>query len=89
MIRDLGDLLDLYGVDSLAGLDRQVYKQTACGAWVREIDGGVNVGSSVEGHDAEFLETLDFPFTVDDWRRTLRGLEAEVDDYLMEAAHGQ
>ena len=48
-------------------LSRIVYKSTACGGWMQSIDGGVKIGTIVEGSDAEFMDTLYYPFTEAEW----------------------
>lgn len=40
-------------------IDRAIYKDTDCGAWVRFDESGVMVGTIVEGSDAEHSERID------------------------------
>lgn len=55
---------------------RRVYKNTSCGAWLAFVDGGIKVGSIVEGVDQEAESiTLQFPFTPDDLSNALQDIE--------------
>lgn len=40
-------------------IDRAVYKNTDCGAWIRFDEQGIKVGTIVEGSDAEYSERID------------------------------
>jgi hypothetical protein len=40
-------------------IDRAIYKETDCGAWVRFDDKGIMVGTIVEGSDAEYSERIE------------------------------
>lgn len=45
----------LYGTEAdPKRIDRAVYKNTACGAWARFDSEGIQVGTIVEGSDAEY-----------------------------------
>ena len=66
LISNLQALFDIYEVDTIAGLERRVYKDTDCGAWVQvsENRNQFRVGSIVEGWDGETPDGLwlTFPF---------------------------
>lgn len=47
-------------------INRQVYKNTACGAWIKFDSKGIKVGSIVEGSEAEFCERVNV-FCEDDY----------------------
>lgn len=79
-IRNERDLFKLYGVRDAKQLDRAVYKDTECGAWVRIEGRQVNVGTIVEGSDAEFREKLTFPFTLKEWEEAITSLEERADE---------
>ena len=65
----IATIAELYGCESdPARIDRAVYKNTACGAWVRFDSEGIKVGTIVEGVDAEYDE-----------RVSLQGIEASDD----------
>lgn len=40
-------------------ISHRVYKDTACGAWVKFTATGIQVGTIVEGSDAEFAQDID------------------------------
>ena len=67
-------------------LKRDVYKYTECGAWIDWDDEEVRIGSIVEGSDAEVGPYhLPFPFTMQDYERTMQTVEYEADIYWHEA----
>lgn len=48
------------GVEPVANrIDRAIYKETDCGAWVRFDTEGLIVGTIVEGSDAEYSERIE------------------------------
>ncbi len=70
MIRNITDLADHLGVNAVGThaeveqrIQRTIYKYTDCGAWIRCYENEVVIGSIVEGSDAEFTESLAYPFT--------------------------
>ena len=91
MIHGLVDLARHLGAgDTLPSLERRVYKDTECGAWIRpHMDTTrprVDLGSIVEGSDAEVGPySLEFPFSVDEWDETIAMIEAEAEQYWNEA----
>lgn len=59
-------LADKYGCEPEAKrIDRCVYKNTDCGAWIIFTETGVRLGSIVEGSDAE-VPPIDVPYTGND-----------------------
>lgn len=69
-IKNIKDFCKYWGCDSEKELERSVYKYTDCGAWISWDNNGFNIGSIVEGSDAEFDEAFLFPVEseeVDAW----------------------
>ena len=53
-------IAEIYGCDAKAeSVNRAVYKNTDCGAWVAFDEAGIKVGTIVEGSDAEFSTRVD------------------------------
>ncbi len=67
---------------------KRVYKDTSCGAWVtfnREWPVGVRLGSIVEGSEATArTQTLEWPFTIDQWDNAIEAIEDDVDAIIAE-----
>lgn len=64
----------------------RVYKNTDCGAWVKFTETGIILGSIVEGSEAEVdTDELTFPFTSEDYEKTIEHIECEVDILWREA----
>ena len=62
-------------------IKRDIYKYTDCGAWIDWTDRTVTIGSSVEGSDAEFYRTFEFPVylaEINDWIDELERLTDEA-----------
>ena len=87
---NLRDLLSFrgHGEETFAHLKRNIYKFTACGAWVFEDEQGVGLGSIVEGVD-EGTETykLNYPFTINQFQDALQAVEDEAEE-IWKATHG-
>lgn len=66
--------------DMISWIEKCLYRQTNCGAWIKFFDFWVIVGSIVEGSDAEFSEILSYPFTKDDFQDTINNIEDLVSD---------
>lgn len=88
IINNIHDLAAYFGTDE-EHLERAIYNGTYCGAWINWTHSKVNIGSIVEGSDAEFDESFEFPFdssAVDEWLEELERLtstawnEANADD---------
>lgn len=87
-INNIKDLASHFGTTP-EHLEHALYKGTDCGAWINWTCSKVNIGSIVEGSDAEFSRSFSFPFDsrdVDLWLDELEGLttaawnEANADD---------
>lgn len=95
-IKNATGLLAVYGLRAFGGknrdqdeanLSKAVYKATACGAWVKLKDDGVEIGSIVEGSDAEVGPFfLKFPFSLQEWRDTISEVE-DIADFEWQKAH--
>lgn len=83
-IRDIHDLASYLGSET-EHLARDVYDNTACGAWIKWDMKKVQVGSIVEGSDAEFSNTFYFPFDSDGFNMYIEELEKLTDEAWHEA----
>ena len=72
--------------DTWKSLEKAVYKGTAC--WVQQVDGGVKVGSIVEGSDegAEAV-TVKYPFVIDHFWDAVQNIKDQC-DAIWKATHG-
>ena len=80
MINNIEEYANYVG-STVGSLKRDIYKYTACGAWVDWDDKKVTIGSIVEGTDVEFSKTFFFPFDskeIDTWFDELEELTDEV-----------
>ena len=83
----------LHNIDELAfelgsdveHLKRDVYKYTDCGAWIDWTDRTVTIGSIVEGSDAEFSNTFEFPVYLSEINGWFDELERLTDEAWHEA----
>jgi hypothetical protein len=88
MINSEADLMALYETDRWDLVEKYVYKYTDCGAHVARIEGGVSVGSIVEGVDWGTEEhELMYPFAADAWWKALQAVEDEAKEIWQET-HG-
>lgn len=83
-INNINDLAEYLGT-SVEHLRHDVYKYTACGAWIDWDNEQVTFGSIVEGSDAEFCYTLLFPFSSNEYEANMKDLEDMVDFAWREA----
>lgn len=88
IINSIIDLAYHFGA-TVECLEHAIYKGTDCGAWINWTCSKVTIGSIVEGSDAEFSQSFEFPFdssAVDNWLEELESLttiawnEANADD---------
>lgn len=66
-------------------LEHDLYKYTECGAWITLTNDTVSVGSIVEGSEAEFSKTFEYPFESEAFDSWIEELEALVDEAWHEA----
>lgn len=66
-------------------LESDIYDYTDCGAWITWDDNSVTIGSIVEGSDAEFAESFQFPVDSDELDAWVAELERLCDDAWHEA----
>lgn len=86
-LQDLADLLETTPDEE--SLSHRVYKGTDCGAWLKVIDGGVEIGSIVEGSDAETTTyKLCYPFSEKLFWDDLQRVEDEA-SMLWDEANGE
>ena len=83
-INKIEDLAEYLGT-SVNSLKHDVYKYTECGAWIKWNNEGIIFGSIVEGSDAEFSDSLQFPFSADDYESAMEYLEQIVNEAWLEA----
>jgi len=81
-VKGLEGLAAVWGVEPTeAAISKAVYKGTHCGAWIDFFDGGVRVGSIVEGADfGTKVYTVKFPCEEDDIHIALQLVEDEAAD---------
>lgn len=77
-INNINDLATHYGT-TVDRLEHDFYKYTDCGAWIRWDDSTVDFGTIVEGSDAEFSESLIFPFDSELFDTCLAEIEYQAD----------
>lgn len=68
------DLADLYCCCT-EDLNKAIYKNTACGAWLKTDGKKVRVGSIVEGSDFEIEREITFPFSYLNWVNIISEIE--------------
>ena len=81
IIRKIEDFAIFFGSVSVDRLERDVYKYTNCGAWINWDEKSFTIGSIVEGSDAEFDKTFEYPVeseAVDAWLDELDRLTDEA-----------
>ena len=79
MIHNIAELAEEYGT-TVDRLKRDIYKYTACGAYIDWNEKQVCLGSIVEGTDTEIeASPLEFPFEMDEFWNTLKWVEANAD----------
>jgi hypothetical protein len=89
MINNFEDLCKQFGCESKAQIEKAVYELTECGAWIKFTKDGVELGSIVEGSDAEVgPESLTYPFSIGEIWNTLEGIDNEACALWDEANEG-
>ena len=83
-IGNIEDYVKYIGTD-VSQLERDVYKYTACGAWIKWSDNDMTIGSIVEGSDAEFSRTFTFPATTEEIDAWLDELDELTDETWTQA----
>lgn len=83
-LNNIYELADWFGTTP-EHLEKAIYKGTECGAWIRWDDDTVSIGSIVEGSDAEFDETFEFPVDPEDIEAWTDELECLCDEAWHEA----
>lgn len=69
-------------------ISSHLFKFTTCGAWIKFNEGGVEVGSIVEGTDVETAShTLGYPFTLGEYYSIVEQVENEA-RYIWSQTHG-
>lgn len=80
IINNINDFADYIGIE-VSRLKKAIYKYYDFGPWITWTESGITIGSIVEGSDAEFLRTIDFPFDsslYEDWMSELDVLTDET-----------
>lgn len=89
IVNNVQEICEELGVPDFEALKKAIYKGTACGAWITASDRGVQVGSIVEGSDAETeTYTLNFPFEYRELWSALDCVDKEA-AVLWEEANGE
>lgn len=78
VINNIHDLATHFGT-TVDRLERDFYKYTDCGAWIKWDSSSVAFGTIVEGSDAEFSDDLIFPFSSEFFDQCLEELENQAD----------
>ena len=65
-------------------IERDVYKYTDCGAWIKWDETTVTVETIVEGSDAEFQRELVFPFDSEEYNVAIAEIEQLAEDAFNE-----
>lgn len=92
MIRNKIDLCAYFGEPANASeerLSRDVYKATACGGWLKLKPDGIEIGTIVEGSDAEFCDEFKYPFSSEMYETVWSNIEYEADLAWREANEGE
>ena len=90
LIATEADVLMWLSAESREQAERHLYKFTDCGAWILWHDDGIQLGSIVEGSDAEVItDSLRYPFTERQLQETIDYIEAEADMLWREANEGE
>ena len=80
IINNIIDYANYLGID-INQIERAIYKGTSCGAWIYWDNKGMVIGSIVEGSDAEFSKTFNFPVNIkkiNQWFEELEELTEEA-----------
>ena len=85
IISNINDIVKGKGLEKPEQLEHYVYKYTDCGAWIVWDDNGVEIGSIVEGSDAEFSERFLFPVESNELDAWITELEQLCDEAWHEA----
>jgi hypothetical protein len=89
-IRNEADLLRFLNATTREQAKRHIYKYTACGAWLAFNADSVQLGSIVEGSDAEVsTDPLRYPFQSKVFDDTINFIEREADRLWREANEGE
>ena len=84
MIRSIKDLFTVVEgfdkSDMKKSISSIVYSETDCGAWITYDNKGINIGSIVEGSDAEFSTRFDYPFLAKSLANYIDDLEIMVEE---------
>ncbi len=80
-VNNLDEFLEArgFGEKKFWQVEKATYKYTDCGAWCREVEGGLEVGSIVEGVEAETeSHTLLYPSKISKFWDDLQSVEDEA-----------
>lgn len=91
-IRNIGDVAELItdGMwDKKGDVENQIknalYKSTECGMWFAATSNGFEIGSIVEGSQAEFCEKFTYPVKPSVLADVIDEIESQVDQVLQES----
>jgi hypothetical protein len=80
IITNEAEVLKMLGVESVERAKRNVYKYTDCGAWIEFEEGGIKIGSIVEGCDTgTIIYNLEYPFSNELYDKCMEAIEEEAD----------
>ena len=84
IINDINDYADYLGIE-VSDLEKSIYDETVCGAWIIWTNKSMSIGSIVEGSDAEFSRTFYFPVNIKEINNWFEELEELTDEAWHEA----
>ena len=84
MIKNIEDFAKEYGSE-VRHLEKDIYKYTDCGAWIKWDEKSITIGSIVEGSDAEFSKTFLLPCKMEEIENWIEELEELCEDAWQEA----
>ena len=81
MINNYEELYKILGVKDHHSFEKAIYRGTSCGASCQKIEGGIKVGSIVEGMDGDGTQyhNLTFPFETKEFWDKLQEVEDEAE----------
>lgn len=80
LIQNINDVAEKCFGTTVDRLTRDVYRYTHCGAFIAWSESQVTIGSIVEGSDAEFWRSFEYPFDSDEIDHWIADLEKLCDE---------
>jgi hypothetical protein len=78
-LKNENDVIQYLSAETIEQAKKHLYKGTDCGAWIQFEENGIQLGSIVEGSDAEVsTDSLLYPFTSKSLEETIAYIESEA-----------